>query len=187
MALSSPSAGADLCVPSPPHPPLFRAELARPLVSLLLRIFLSSCIIFVIPLWLLGLLLRLQAGFLIFTCFSSRHSRLVLGLSFLEQVTKTQPSRPASTSAPSGRCISPHAEQSRPFPAQNLQMPLVHPPQPPSPLPNIVSSPSSPHVRTGAAAFLLLPSRPSASGPLHVPRSHMAGLSLFQVSLERQT
>ena len=71
---------------SPLHPPLLSSLCA--LVPLLLLIFHRGCIISVIPLWTLQVL---WLGFLIFICFPSRISHLVLGCNFLEQAPKPQP------------------------------------------------------------------------------------------------
>lgn len=68
------------------HPPLLSSLCT--LVPLLLFIFHRGCNISVIPLWLLQVL---WLGFLIFTCFPSGNSRLVLGCNFLEQAPKPQP------------------------------------------------------------------------------------------------
>ena len=67
------------------HPPLLSSLCA--LVPLLLLIFYRGCIISIIPLWPLQVL---WLGFLIFICFPSRISHLVLGCNFLEQAPKPQ-------------------------------------------------------------------------------------------------
>lgn len=122
------------------HPPLLSSLCA--LVPLLLLIFHRGGIISVIPLWLLQVL---WLGFLIFTCFPSRNSRLVLGCNFLEQAPKPQPLDQAPCLPQTRDACHSHETGHIPSLLRTFKRLLVHPPQAPrTPVPTSLTPASLP-------------------------------------------